>query len=470
MAPGPGVQERARARRLEAAAAGGRASSGYARDRHRAHRVRPGRDGALPPRARHRPHRRARHGAAPRGARAAPARASTAAETRAWCAARGPRRWSRDPSNADPAYARARVRGGLLPRPGRGPPRRRGARGRRSRTLLRDEAELLAPLVEAAWARVARRPRASTRRPLRAEPRAMRRLLVRRLIAEAGLRWRRPGRRAGRARARPLLDGGGGGACRAAGGGWSAGGRSRSGLRPPRRPRPPSRRPWRCPARRRSASGACARRRRGRPRRRPRRGRGAPGGPLAVVRSPRPGDRLALPRRRPRRRGTPAGGRRGARARCAPWCRWSPRPSGSSGWPATGPPPTSWCATGPAPWSWSCSAGMSERHGRRGPDLGGGPAGADRRDRRARLRGLRRPRPARDRRPEGRDLLHLRPRPAPRRPLRARLHGRLLLRLVDPLVRGRADPEGPRHPDRRAATCCSWRTSIDSGPDALVPA
>ena len=35
--------------------------------------------------------------------------------------------------------------------------------------------------------------------------------------------------------------------------------------------------------------------------------------------------------------------------------------------------------------------------------------------------------------------------------VRARLHGRLVLRLLDALVGRRADPQGPRHPDRRPA-------------------
>ena len=48
---------------------------------------------------------------------------------------------------------------------------------------------------------------------------------------------------------------------------------------------------------------------------------------------------------------------------------------------------------------------------------------------------------------------------APHRPVRARLHGRLLVRLLDPLVGRRADPEGPRHPDRRPPRAAWWRTS-----------
>src|SRR5690242_18661232 len=72
-------------------------------------------------------------------------------ETRAWCAAHGLEP-VRDPSNDDPRHARARVRHGLLPALAAVHP----AAGRHVAALadaLRDEAELLAPLVDAAWAR-----------------------------------------------------------------------------------------------------------------------------------------------------------------------------------------------------------------------------------------------------------------------------------------------------------------------------
>ena len=154
--------------------------------RHRPHGVRPGRDRALPHGARHRAHGGARHG---------PRRGGSCG--RCWCATAGEtRRLVRraqglavvdDPSNDDPAHARARVRARAAARARGGPPRRRGARRRRWRTLLRDEAELLDPLVEAAWSAGRARGPGLDPGALAAEPRALRRLLVRRLIAEAGL-------------------------------------------------------------------------------------------------------------------------------------------------------------------------------------------------------------------------------------------------------------------------------------------
>jgi tRNA(Ile)-lysidine synthase len=134
-----------------------------------------------------------------------PLLALEAEETRAWCAAHGldP---VRDPSNDDPRHARSRVRHDLLPALAEVHP----AAGRHVAAfadILRDEAALIAPLVDAAWARAARGggldPAA-----LRAEPESMRRLLVRRLVADAGL----PGDALGAepvARVLALLDGGG---------------------------------------------------------------------------------------------------------------------------------------------------------------------------------------------------------------------------------------------------------------------
>jgi tRNA(Ile)-lysidine synthase len=144
-------------------------------------------------------------GMAPRrGPIVRPLLCASAAETRAWCAAHGIE-VVRDPSNDDPAHARARVRAGLVPALAAVHP----AAERHVAAfadLLRDEAELLAPLVEAAWERA--RDGAGLRADaLAAEPVAMRRLLVRRLIAEAGL----PGEAMGAeplARALGLLDGG----------------------------------------------------------------------------------------------------------------------------------------------------------------------------------------------------------------------------------------------------------------------
>jgi tRNA(Ile)-lysidine synthase len=126
-------------------------------------------------------------------------------ETRAWCAAAGlvP---SEDPSNADPRHARVRVRSGLLPALADVHP----AAARHVAAfadVLRDEAALVAPLVDAAWDRAAR-PGGLDPDALLGEPEPMRRLLVRRLVAGAGL----PGDALGAepvARVIALLEGGG---------------------------------------------------------------------------------------------------------------------------------------------------------------------------------------------------------------------------------------------------------------------
>ncbi|MGD9571196.1 MAG: tRNA lysidine(34) synthetase TilS [Thermoleophilia bacterium] len=180
--PGPGVQERARDARLAAARAVA-AAHGYARiatghtasDQAETVLFRlargTGRTGAL--------------GLAPRaGDLVRPLLALDAAEVRAWCAARG-LDVVRDPSNADPAYARTRVREGLVPaldavHPGAA--RHVAAFAER----LRDEAALLEPLVDAAWER-ARAGEGLSVEALAAEPLPMRRLLARRLVAAAGL-------------------------------------------------------------------------------------------------------------------------------------------------------------------------------------------------------------------------------------------------------------------------------------------
>ena len=301
--------------------------------RDRAHGVRPGRDGPLPPRARHRPHRRARHGAAPRGARAAPAlrvgRRDAPLVRRA-----GPGGRSRTrPTPTPPTPARGCA-------PGSCRPWRRSTRAPRRtsppwRTILRDEAELLEPLVEGAWGRVSAGPGLDPA-ALAAEPRAMRRLLARRLIAEAGL----AGDALGAAPvARALETAADGRPSEPAGRGRGGpGGRSPRGLRPGR-PGPRARRRSRCPARPPSATLVVR----------------AAAGPAvapapdrvavrlegdATVRSPRPGDRLALP----------GGGRRavgrlladaGVPARLRHLVPVVAPATGWSGWPATGRPPTS---------------------------------------------------------------------------------------------------------------------------------
>ncbi len=184
LAPGPAVQERAREARLAAARATA-AEWGYERiatghtasDQAETVLFRmargTGRTGAL--------------GMAPRaGDLVRPLLAVSGEETRAWCAERG-LDVVRDPSNEDPAYARARVRGGLLPALREVHP----AAERHVAALaatLRDEAELLEPLVDAAWARAAAPAGDGLAvAALRTERPAMRRLLARRLIAAAGL-------------------------------------------------------------------------------------------------------------------------------------------------------------------------------------------------------------------------------------------------------------------------------------------
>ena len=126
------------------------------------------------------------------------------AETRAWCAAR---RFAvaGDPSNADPRYARTRVREGLLGALAAVHP---GAEAHVAAfaDALRDEAELLRPLEDAAWAR-ARDGGGLRIDRLREEPDAMRRILARRLIASAGTPMGAVGA-ATVARVLALLDGG----------------------------------------------------------------------------------------------------------------------------------------------------------------------------------------------------------------------------------------------------------------------
>lgn len=181
-APGAGVQERAREARL-AAARRVAAEGGYARiatghtatDQAETVLFRlargAGRTGAL--------------GMAPqRGAFVRPLLCATAAETRAWCRERG-LAVVRDPSNDDSAFARARLRARLAPALAAVHP---GAEANVAAFAerLRDEAELLEPLVDAAWARCADEDGLDAT-ALAAEPPAMRRLLVRRLAAVAGL-------------------------------------------------------------------------------------------------------------------------------------------------------------------------------------------------------------------------------------------------------------------------------------------
>lgn len=203
LAPGPGVQERARDARL-AAARGVAAAGGYARiatghtasDQAETVLFRlargTGRSGALGM-------------AAARDELVRPLLCVSGEETRRWCAARGIA-VVRDPANDDRVHARARVRHGLVPALAAVHP---GAEGHLAAfaDLLRDEAEVLGPLVDAAWER-ARRGEGLAAAALAVEPAPLRRLLVRRLLAEAGL----PGEALARApleRALALLERGG---------------------------------------------------------------------------------------------------------------------------------------------------------------------------------------------------------------------------------------------------------------------
>ena len=103
---------------------------------------------------------------------------------------------------------------------------------------------------------------------------------------------------------------------------------------------------------------------------------------------------------------------------------------------------------------WPSRLAADERASRRRDPGAARRAGAPRpRAGRGDLARLRRPRPAPDRRPEGRRLLPLRPDAPPRRQLRGRLHGRLVLRRLHRLLRRRAHPQGPRRPRSRGATC-----------------
>ena len=109
---------------------------------------------------------------------------ATGDETRTWCRARG-LAFVDDPGNANPRFARTRVRHGLLPaldavHPGAGPAVARFAE------QLRDEAEVLDVVVDAAWQRCARDDGLCVA-PLGAEHPAVARLLMRRLLIEAGL-------------------------------------------------------------------------------------------------------------------------------------------------------------------------------------------------------------------------------------------------------------------------------------------
>lgn len=182
LAPGAGVQQRARAARRAAAdrlaaehgfaitATGHTATDQAETVLFRMARG-SGRTGAL--------------GMAPRsGAVVRPLLSVTGAETRAWCAARG-LAVALDPSNDDTAYTRTRVRSTLLPALDAVHPGAERAVARFA-DQLRDEAAVLDLLVDAAWER-AKAGRGLRAEALSAEHPALARLLVRRLLGDAGI-------------------------------------------------------------------------------------------------------------------------------------------------------------------------------------------------------------------------------------------------------------------------------------------
>lgn len=127
------------------------------------------------------PGSRALRGMAPRRGRLVrPLLRARREDTRAWCGSRG-LAWREDRSNQDPLYARARVRGELLPALESVAP---GAADTVAETALQlaGEAELLELLVDAALERLGDPPSLAG---LAAEPRALARLVLRRLAERA---------------------------------------------------------------------------------------------------------------------------------------------------------------------------------------------------------------------------------------------------------------------------------------------
>ena len=106
--------------------------------------------------------------------------ASTRAETTAYCEERG-LAWRDDPTNAEPTYARNRIRHGLLPELAKIHPAA-AANVLRTAALLRDEAEVLDALVDAELDGSGGAPAARSRCERLGElPPALRRLVVQRL-------------------------------------------------------------------------------------------------------------------------------------------------------------------------------------------------------------------------------------------------------------------------------------------------
>ena len=137
------------------------------------------------------PGRRALLGMAPREGRVIrPLLAVTREETAAHCRERG-LDWREDPTNGSPRFARNRVRAGLMEELRRVHPAAE-ANVVRTAALLRDEAEVLDDVVATALGGADAIPLAT----LAALPRALARLIVRRLAEDAvgGLCARAPGR------------------------------------------------------------------------------------------------------------------------------------------------------------------------------------------------------------------------------------------------------------------------------------
>jgi tRNA(Ile)-lysidine synthase len=131
------------------------------------------------------PSRRALLGMRPRDGRLArPLLGTTRAETTAYCEARG-LGWREDSSNADPAYARSRIRHGLLPELAKVHPAA-AENVLRTAALLRAEAEVLDALVDAELDGSGDAPRGSIslRRMAGLHP-ALRRLVLQRLADDA---------------------------------------------------------------------------------------------------------------------------------------------------------------------------------------------------------------------------------------------------------------------------------------------
>ena len=107
----------------------------------------------------------------------------TREETRDYCRARG-LEWREDPSNADPRFARARVRHELLPALRELDPAAERTIAETARQL-RDEAEVLDAAADEALARPRRRAGRGARRAARELPPALARLVLRRLAEAA---------------------------------------------------------------------------------------------------------------------------------------------------------------------------------------------------------------------------------------------------------------------------------------------